>query len=119
MKRSIIGTTCKLGNSVKIVSSILMADVIVEEGCHIQNSIVCNGSHLQVHDGLLHVGMCCCLHRRDEDLECGCMLIVCEFLCCLSSIVYTTQRWNSMSADTSYDAVHAGPVLSPGLQDWA
>lgn len=47
VKRSIIGTTCKLGNSVKIVSSIVMDDVIVEEGSHIQNSIICSGSHLQ------------------------------------------------------------------------
>ncbi|KAA6423077.1 MAG: hypothetical protein FRX49_07065 [Trebouxia sp. A1-2] len=47
VKRSIIGTTCKLGNSVKIVSSIVMDDVIVEEGSHIQNSIICSGSHVQ------------------------------------------------------------------------
>lgn len=47
VKRSIIGTTCKLGNSVKIFSSIVMDDVIVEEGSHIQNSIICSGSHVQ------------------------------------------------------------------------
>ncbi|KAL3137832.1 hypothetical protein ABBQ38_005086 [Trebouxia sp. C0009 RCD-2024] len=47
VKRSIIGSTCKLGNSVKIVSSIVMDNVIVEDGSHIQNSIVCSESHLQ------------------------------------------------------------------------
>lgn len=48
VKRSIIGSTCKLGNSVKIVSSIVMDDVIIEDGSHIQNSIICSESHLQV-----------------------------------------------------------------------
>ena len=48
VKRSIIGSTCKLGNSVKIVGSILMDDVIIEDGSHIQNSIICSESHLQV-----------------------------------------------------------------------
>lgn len=54
VKRSIIGSTCKLGNNVKIMSSIVMDDVIVEEGSHIQNSIICSGSHLKV---------CNCLSR--------------------------------------------------------
>ena len=53
VKRSIIGSTCKLGNNVKIMSSIVMDDVIVEEGSHIQNSIICSGSHLKVRK-LLH-----------------------------------------------------------------
>lgn len=61
VKRSIIGSTCKLGNSVKIVSSIVMDDVIVEEGSHIQNSIICSGSHVQV----------CCAHVICSNMTCA------------------------------------------------
>lgn len=61
VKRSIIGSTCKLGNSVKIVSSIVMDDVIIEDGSHIQNSIICSESHLQVRNlTLLTTEFCGC-----------------------------------------------------------
>ena len=59
VKRSIIGATCKLGNGVKIVSSIVMDDVIIEEGSHIQNSIICSGSHLQVSHHCMQTAVCC------------------------------------------------------------
>ena len=52
VKRSIIGSTCKLGTSVKIVGSIVMDNVIIEDNSHIQNSIICSESHLQVITGL-------------------------------------------------------------------
>lgn len=62
VKRSVIGATCKLGNNVKIVSSIVMDDVIVEEGSHIQNSIICSSCHLKV--CLLLFVKCTILHME-------------------------------------------------------
>ena len=38
---------CKLGSNVKIINSVLMDSVIVHDGCHLQNCIVCTGAQLQ------------------------------------------------------------------------
>ena len=48
IKRSVLGAMCKLGSNVKIINSVLMDGVQVQDGCHLQNSIVCNNAHLQV-----------------------------------------------------------------------
>ena len=38
---------CKLGSNVKIINCVLMDSVIVHDGCHLQNCIVCTGAELQ------------------------------------------------------------------------
>ncbi len=48
VKRSVLGSNCQLGANVKIINSVLMDGVIVDDGCHVQNSIICGGAHLQV-----------------------------------------------------------------------
>ena len=48
VKRSVIGTGCTIGNHVKLLNSVLMDRVVVDEGCVVQNCILCSGSHLQV-----------------------------------------------------------------------
>ena len=48
IKRSVLGPMCKLGSNVKIINSVLMDSVIVHDGCHLQNCIVCTGAELQV-----------------------------------------------------------------------
>ncbi len=48
IKRSVLGAMCKLGSNVKIINSVLMDGVQVQDGCHLQNSIVCHNAHLQV-----------------------------------------------------------------------
>lgn len=48
IKRSVLGAMCKLGSNVKIINSVLMDSVIVHDGCHLQNCIVCTGAELQV-----------------------------------------------------------------------
>ncbi|CAL8468630.1 g8170 [Coccomyxa elongata] len=47
IKRSVLGAMCKLGSNVKIINSVLMDGVQVQDGCHLQNSIVCHNAHLQ------------------------------------------------------------------------
>ena len=47
IKRSVLGAMCKLGSNVKIINSVLMDSVIVHDGCHLQNCIVCTGAQLQ------------------------------------------------------------------------
>jgi NDP-sugar pyrophosphorylase family protein len=47
IKRSVLGPSCKLGSGVKIINCVLMDGVVVEDHCHLQNSIVCSGAHLQ------------------------------------------------------------------------
>ena len=47
IKRSVLGAMCKLGNNVKIINSVLMGSVVVHDGCHLQNCIVCTGAQLQ------------------------------------------------------------------------
>ena len=47
IKRSVLGPMCKLGNNVKIINCVLMDSVIVHDGCHLQNCIVCTGAELQ------------------------------------------------------------------------
>ena len=48
VKRSVLGANCRLGSNVKIINSVLMDSVVVDDSCHVQNSIVCSGAHLQV-----------------------------------------------------------------------
>jgi NDP-sugar pyrophosphorylase family protein len=48
IKRSVLGPMCKLGSGVKIINSVLMEGCAVEDGCHLQSSILCSGAHLQV-----------------------------------------------------------------------
>ena len=48
VKRSVLGANCRLGANVKIINSVLMDGIVVDDGCHVQNSIVCSGAHLQV-----------------------------------------------------------------------
>ena len=48
VKRSVLGSNCRLGANVKIINSVLMDGVIVDDGCHVQNSLICCGAHLQV-----------------------------------------------------------------------
>ena len=47
IKRSVLGAMCKLGSNVKIINSVLMDSVVVHDGCHLQNCIVCTGAQLQ------------------------------------------------------------------------
>ena len=47
IKRSVLGSMCKLGSNVKIINCVLMDSVIVHDGCHLQNCIVCTGAELQ------------------------------------------------------------------------
>ena len=47
IKRSVLGPMCKLGSNVKIINCVLMDSVIVHDGCHLQNCIVCTGAELQ------------------------------------------------------------------------
>ena len=47
IKRSVLGAMCKLGSNVKIINSVLMDIVVVHDGCHLQNCIVCTGAQLQ------------------------------------------------------------------------
>ena len=48
IKRSVLGTNCSLGSNVKLINSVLMDRVVVEDGCTVQNCILCSGSHVQV-----------------------------------------------------------------------
>ena len=48
IKRSVLGAMCKLGSNVKIINCVLMDGVEVQDGCHLQNSIICHNAHLQV-----------------------------------------------------------------------
>ncbi len=48
IKRSVLGAMCKLGSNVKIINCVLMDGVEVQDGCHLQNSIICPNAHLQV-----------------------------------------------------------------------
>jgi translation initiation factor eIF-2B subunit gamma len=52
VKRSVIGATAKLGNNVKVVSSVIMDNVSIDEGCHIQNSVICSGARLHANCSL-------------------------------------------------------------------
>ncbi|KAK9828728.1 hypothetical protein WJX72_001741 [[Myrmecia] bisecta] len=47
VKRSVIGGSCKLGTNVKVLNSVIMDSVTIEEGCHLQNTVVCAGAHLK------------------------------------------------------------------------
>lgn len=47
IKRSVLGPMCKLGSNVKIINCVLMDSVIVHDGCHLQNCIICTGAELQ------------------------------------------------------------------------
>ncbi len=54
---SVVGQNCVVGNQVKLVNSVLMDRVTVEDGCTVQNCILCSGCHLQV---LAPTASCCC-----------------------------------------------------------
>uniref|UniRef100_A0A0A8XPJ5 Pco144592a n=1 Tax=Arundo donax TaxID=35708 RepID=A0A0A8XPJ5_ARUDO len=47
VKRSVIGRRCRIGSNVKIVNSVIMNHVVIEDGCHIQCSVICNNVQLQ------------------------------------------------------------------------
>ena len=49
---SVVGENCLVGNHVKLVNSVLMDRVTVEDGCTVQNCILCSGCHLQVAQNL-------------------------------------------------------------------
>ena len=46
VKKSTIGSHCRLGTGVKITNSVLMDHVIVEDGARISNSIVCSNAEI-------------------------------------------------------------------------
>lgn len=52
VKRSVIGMHCTIGSHVKLLNSVLMDRVTVEDGCNVQNCILCSGSHLQARSDL-------------------------------------------------------------------
>lgn len=48
IKRSVVGMNCSIGNHVKLLNSVLMDRVAIEDGCVVQNCILCSGAQLQV-----------------------------------------------------------------------
>jgi len=47
VKKSTIGSHCKIGDSCKISNSILMDHVTVEDGCELTNTVVCHNVTIQ------------------------------------------------------------------------
>ena len=63
----------------RIINSVLMDNVAVEDGCNIQNSIVCSDACLQVHMPMclvisVCVGCVCCTFFT---LMCYCLMLLC------------------------------------------
>eukprot|EP00112_Aurelia_sp_Birch-Aquarium-sp1_P007013 Seg1766.1 transcript_id=Seg1766.1/GoldUCD/mRNA.D3Y31 product="Translation initiation factor eIF-2B subunit epsilon" protein_id=Seg1766.1/GoldUCD/D3Y31 len=47
ISKTVIGKNCKIGENVKITNSYIWDDVIIEDECSIDFSIICNGCHIK------------------------------------------------------------------------
>ncbi len=42
-----MGVNCRLALNVRVINSVVMDNVTLDEGCQLQNCLVCPGAHLQ------------------------------------------------------------------------
>ena len=48
LKRSVVGARCVIGSHVKLLNSVVLDDVQIDDNSVVQNCILCSGSHIQV-----------------------------------------------------------------------